>query len=329
MNDLPDLDALLPPEGDDAFLSARHRLKGAIRYEVSTRRRLSFMARATAMGLVIFSVWSIAPSSPSDDQLPLLGLAAATARLSVDYVETQDLWYTKAEVLERVDIANGVQDEFTVLKRSVHEEWTGPGSDRGYRRTTVADLTFLSTEDWVRFSEAETDLGFRKGEVSVDEFDPSERWVDPMWSGGAAAVETRLRLMVEPTGDTRLDRVSMLDAATELMRQNGRDPARQSLLLYVISDFPGIEVTRSDGVVTVSYKYVLDGVAREMLLDFDAATGLLVSEKVSTMPYGEHPGVLLAHTEYDWNTPDQSVLPPVIERPVPENRSTDFGQERP
>ncbi len=340
MDAFQELDELIPPDADAEAWRARRRLQGAIRSEVRSRRRLGFSGRATAIGLVIFSVWSIAPSAPTDDQLPLLGLAAATARLGVDVVEPGALWYTKAEVLERVDIANGV-DEFTVLKRSVQEEWFAPDADRGLQRTTVADFSFLSDEDQARFAEVSGDFGLETGLVSVDELDLQSRWTDPMWSGGPAAIERRLRVIVGASGDTRLDRVRMLDAAAELMWQNGSDPVRQSLLLFTVSDFPGIEVSRSDGVVTVSYRYVLDAVAREMLLDFDAATGRLISESVSTLPYGEHPAVLLSHTEYQWAMPgDESYLPPHPGeiRPAPtsdttgtdaENRSGASGKEQP
>lgn len=336
MNYHSEFDDLVGPDvgiGADAADAARSRLRTAIRSEVSARRRAGFVFRSAAMGVVIFLIWAIAPSSPSEDQMPLLGLAAATAQRAAG-APANVLWYSKANTLERVDLLNE-GDGFSVMKHSVREQWTGPGAASGYERLTVADLSFPSDEDATLFAAFDGELGFEEGAVEVESFDPTERWIDPMWAGGPAAIERRLAMLAGHSDDLRLDRVRMLEAATDLMREFGADPARQSLLLYTIAGFPGIEVERDDGMVQVVYRYVYDAVAREMRLEFDAGTGLLVRESVSTMPYGNHPAVLLSDTQYEWAAPgDDHYLPPSgFGPPVPggregsANRLDDFGQE--
>ena len=76
-----DLRDLIPGAPVTDLGAARSRLRDAMAEERRRRRSDAFLVRAAVVGAVLFTVWSIAPSTPTDAELPLIGRASCRERV--------------------------------------------------------------------------------------------------------------------------------------------------------------------------------------------------------------------------------------------------------
>lgn len=301
MPDFPDFVRDLTPTTDSVDPAARARLRDAFGAERRRVRREWFLVRAISVGVVMFLVWSIAPATPTDDELPLIGLAQATAQLAAPQPAAGEHWYVREERAERMSIRDNTGDDptdITVMVNTVAETWVDLDEETLVQSST-SDMVVLSPEDQValnRYLERNPD--------ALPEVQRQESPVDysrnhPMWSGGAPAVYQELAAATADSDDIRMNRLAMLGLAADLMQRHGVDPTKRSVLLLTIARIPGIDVDSADGQVQVRYQYVVGDVAHEVRYDFDRSNGGLVGKSIATLATPTADSVVLSQSRYE------------------------------
>jgi hypothetical protein len=251
--------------------------------------------------VVLFTVWSIAPATPTDAELPLVGLAQATASAQAPVLGPDQSWYVRAEILERQSLAveaDARAATATVLVSSVQETWIEPGSD-GIRRTTVSSIEFPTAADQRAYDVIRAAGGIEVGGVREEPIALAFPGVDPVWREGPEALLQAISDRVGASEDIRLERVAVLRALADQMQFHGADPAKRRTVLLAIAMIPGIDVTRTSDNVAVEYQYLVGDTAQKVQLAFDGSSGELIAERVSTLPTPTVPGVDLRQTAYE------------------------------
>lgn len=302
MDDLSDLVRALTPGPDGVDKRARSRLRDAFGAERRRVRREWFLVRAVSVGMVMFIVWSIAPATPTDEELPLIGLAQATAQLVPPEVNPGEQWYvreTRNERMSIVDHTGPVPEDITIVVNTVEETWVDLTAAT-MQRTSVSHMEVLSPEDREAFERMQRQEQLAApGRIEEEPVEIAYPGVHPMWSAGPEAVYEELSAAAGASGDVRLDRLAVLKTAAGLMQHHGVDPTKRSTLLLTIAKIPGIEVESADGVVAVRYQYVQGDVAHELRFDFDMASGTLVGESVATLATPTSPSIVLSESRYE------------------------------
>lgn len=301
MDDFPDLVRDLTPTADSVDPLARARLRDAFGAERRRVRREWFLVRAVSVGVVMFLVWSIAPATPTDDQLPLIGLAQATAQLPAPEPAAGEQWYVREEREERMSIVDNTGEaasDIAIMVNTVSETWVDLSSE-AVSRSSVSVSDVISPQDrdaFERLQEQNPEVFER-----VDHEDSQIMYSsdDAMWSGGANAVYAELERAAGKSDDIRMDRLTMLGLASNLMQRHGVDPTKRSLLLLTIARIPGIEVESADGVVQVRYQYVVGDIAHEVRYDFDSGTGALAGKSIATMATPTSESIVLSRSRYE------------------------------
>ncbi len=261
----------------------------------------------------MFVVWSIAPATPTDAELPLIGLAQATARLAPPQLDPGEQWYVREVRAERrsiMDNSSVTPEDIAVMVNTVAETWVDVSTSTMHR-VTISHVEVIAPEDRAAFErmQAEDQLA-NVGRIEEEPVEIAYPGVHPMWAGGPDAVYAELSSSVGTSDDVRLDRLAILRAAADLMQHHGVDPAKRSTLLLTIARIPGIDVDTIDGAVRVGYQYVLGDVAHEVRYDFDPRSGALVGESIATLATPTSPGIVLSESRYEArlevNAPDQS-----------------------
>lgn len=304
MDDFPDLVRRLTPNPDKVDPDARARLRDAFAHERRRSRRDWFFVRALSVGVVLFVVWSIAPATPTDEELPLIGLAQATAQLAAPEPSPGEQWYVREERADRMSIVDNTGDtpgEIALMVHTVEETWVDL-EDETVQRSSASDVEVVSSDD------EETFARLKEGNPGVVPPQPpaEERTVDTgfsttisVWSGGADAMYEAIHRAVGVREDIRMKRLAMLDVAAELMQRHGAYPSRRATLLLTIARIPGIEVEVAERQVRVRYQYVVGDVAREVRYDFDRATGALVGRAVATLATPTSPSLVASESRYE------------------------------
>lgn len=297
MDEHPDLEALIPPESERRP-AARARLVHAIQRDRGRRRRRRFGVRAAAAGLVLFVAWSAVPQATNEEALPLIGLAEAVARLPAPAIEPDDLWYIKAERRQRISLAPAPSSEsVTVVLASVEETWLGADAS-GVQRTTYSHVEFLDPGDRTRFEHLDLGGTLPVGEVAEQPVRSVFSSLDPVWREGYEAFYAELQHQAGSSGNVVVDRLAMLRLAAATVQHHGGDPAKRSLVLRTIAEIPGTDVERIEDRVAVSYDFVSDDIAQQITLEFDAATGELKRETISSHATPTSPAVILSEASY-------------------------------
>jgi hypothetical protein len=301
MDELPDFDDLIPPGSVTGADAARHRLRGAVVAERRRVRREWFLVRSVLVGTVIFVVWAIAPTSSNRSDLPLVGLAEATAKLPAPIPSADEDWYVREERSEWINLSDRTASEpreVTVRVDTVSETWVDLSAST-IRRTSVSKLDALAPEDAETLALIEASEQIDVGRFESDPVEINYPGVHPMWAGGADAVYGELARAAGESGDIRLDRLSMLRSAAVLMHHHGAEPSKRSVILLAISRIPGIEVEYRSGLLAVVYQYVQGDIAYELRFDFDRTSGVLVGESIATLATPTAPGILLSQSRYE------------------------------
>lgn len=296
-----DLRGLVPGAPSTDVGAARSRLRDAMAEERRRRRSDAFLLRAAVVGVVLFTVWSIAPATPTDAELPLIGLAEATARAPAPVLGPDQAWYVRAEILERQSLAGesgGQEAVATVLVSSIEETWVETGSEV-IRRTTVSNIDFPTEGDRRAYQVIAGVGGIEVGGVREEPIALAFPGVDPVWRRGPDALLTAITERVGASEDVRLQRVAVLRALADQMQFHGADLGKRRTVLLAIALIPGIEVTRTPDHVAVAYDYLVGDTAQKIQLAFDGETGELVAERVSTLPTPSVPGVDLRRTSFE------------------------------
>jgi hypothetical protein len=304
MDDLPDfppdLGQLSPPDVASGAVAARHRLRTAMAAERRRVRREWFLVRSLLVGTVIFAVWSIAPSRPGGGELPLVGLAEATAALQAPQVGPGDEWYVREQRSQRIlvtDRAQAQPTEVEVMVSTVAETWVDiPAST--VRQRVVSRIESLAPDDRAAMDLVEQSGSLPLGRFETDTVEVAYPGVHPMWAEGPEAVLAELTMAAGERHDVRLERLAVLKSAAILMQQHGADPVKRGIVLLAIASIPGIEVDMGD-VLTVRYQYVVGDVAQEVRYDFDRSNGSLVGESISSLATPTSPGILLSQSQYE------------------------------
>jgi hypothetical protein len=304
MDDLPEspreLGDLIPSDHGSGAERARQRLRTAM---VAERRRVRvewFLVRSLLVGTVIFSAWAIAPGGPGGGDLPLVGLAEATAALQAPEMGPNDEWYVREERSQRIlliDRARVEPTEVEVMVSTVAETWVDASAST-VRQRLVSQVASLSPDDREAMELVEQSQSLPLGRFESEPADVAYPGVHPMWAQGPEAVLSELTEAAGANGDVRLERLAVLKAATTLMQQHGADPVKRGIILLTISSIPGIEVDLGD-VLSVRYQYVVGDVAQEVRYDFDRATGSLVGESISTLATPTSEAILLSRSQYE------------------------------
>jgi hypothetical protein len=304
MDDLPDfppdLGQLIPPDERPGVVRARHRLRSAMVAERRRARREWFVVRSVLVGTVIFAVWAIAPGRPGGGDLPLVGLAEATAALPATEMGPGDEWYVREERSQRIlltDRAQTAPAEVEVIVGTVAETWVDIEAST-VRQRLVSKVESLSPDDRAALDLVEQSEGLPLGRLETEPVEVAYPRVHPMWAEGPEAVLSELTVAAGESGDVRLERLSVLKMAAILMQQHGSDPAKRGIVLLAIASIPGIEVETGD-VLTVRYQYVVGDVAQEVRYDFDRTDGSLVGESISTLATPTSPGILLSQSQFE------------------------------
>lgn len=297
---LPDFGQLIPPEHAAGTDQARRRLHTAMVAERRRVRREWFLVRSLLVGSVIFSVVSIAPGGPGGDDLPLVGLAEATAALQAPEVGPDDEWYVREQRSERIlltDRAQAEPAEVEVMVRTITETWVDIEAST-VRQRLVSQVESLSPDDRAAMELVEQSESLPLGRFETEPVEVAYPGVHPMWVEGPEAVLSELTVAAGDSGDVRLERLSVLKTAAILLQQHGSDPAKRGIVLLTIASIPGIEVDMGD-VLTVRYQYVVGDVAQEVRYDFDRTDGSLVGESISTLATPTSPGIILSQSQYE------------------------------
>jgi hypothetical protein len=301
MSSTPDFRDIVPAAFESDPSGARARLRDAMGFERARVRRRWFALRAIASGLVLFIVWSIAPATPTDDELPLIGLAEAVASMPAPDLSAGDAWYVRSDRVERKSFTtdqDGASRQGTVLVHSVHETWVQP-DNRAYQRSAVSNIEFPTVADQAGYEALRASEQYTIGRVREEpiELDPSVS--DFAWAEGPAAVLEEVSVRFEGAGDVRMGRVGTLKALATLMQYHGSDPAKRRTVLLAIAMIPGIDVDRDRGVVSVAYEYVVGDVAQEVRFGFDESNGQLVIQTVSALATPTSPAVQLMVAQFE------------------------------
>jgi hypothetical protein len=281
--------------------AARARLREAFGAERRRFRREWFLVRAISVGVVMFLVWSIAPATPTANDIPLIGLAQATAQLQAPEPADGEQWYIREYRQERMSILDSSGDEqadITVVVNTLSETWVDLSHETTYSRSAVSEMQALSPGDreaLERFQAHNPDLTKPVEAESTIAYANDH----PMWAGGAPAVYAELERAVEASDDIRIDRLQILSRSAELMQRHGVDPTKRSILLLTIARIPGIEVERTDDVVQVRYQYVVGDVAHEVRYDFDRTDGSLVGKSIVTLATPTSESIVLSQSRYE------------------------------
>lgn len=302
MDDFSDFGDLTPTHPTPLDVAgARGRLRSAVVAERRRLRRRWFLVRSVLVGTVVFTVWSIAPTTTNSSDLPLIGLAQATARLGPMEVAPGEHWYVREERSEWISLTDATNSEpldVTVRVDTVAETWVDLESST-VRQTRVSQVESLAPDDRQALELLEASEQIDLGRFESEPVEINYPGVHPMWAGGVDEVYAELERQAGSSGDIRLDRVSILRSAAILMQQHGADPAKRSALLLAISRIPGIEVEATGRILTVRYQYVKGSVAHEIRYDFDQLRGELVGESVSTLATPTAPAILLSQSRYE------------------------------
>ena len=302
MDDFPDFIRALTPSTDAVDVAARSRLRDAFGAERRRVRREWFLVRAISVGVVMFVVLSIAPATPTDDELPLIGLAHATAQLAAPQPAAGEQWYVREERAERRSIRDNsadAPDDIAVVVRTVSETWIDL-TDETLERSIVMFTEVLSPEDRVAFERIQRQNPELFSQVDSEESSKiAYSNSHPMWAGGATAVYSELERAVGPSDDIRMDRLAILGLTADLMQRHGVDPHKRSILLLTIARIPGIEVESVEGVVQVRYQYVVGDVAHEVRYNFDRTDGALVGESIATLATPTSDSMVLSKSQYE------------------------------
>ena len=301
MDDFSDFDRILPVAPPDSVARTRARLRDAYGRERRRRRREWFFVRAVAVGVVIFTVWSISPATPTDSDLPLVGLAQATAQLARPTVDSGQQWYIREVRSERrsiVDRTGVLPNDITFMVNTVAETWVDPETEV-VRRSSSSHIELLSPDDQVAYERLHGQESIGLERIEDEPIEIAYPGVHPVWSQPPSVVYDELASGVGSQDDIRLERLEVLKAATRLIQYHGIDPAKRSTLLYTIAEIPGIEVDRSLESVSVRYQYVVKDVAQEIRFDFDPGDGRLLGESITTLATPTSPEIVLSQSRYE------------------------------
>ena len=290
----------LPVDVEPSRSRARRHLGRIIARETTRRRRRRFGARAVSAGLTLFLVLTVAPKGTNTDLQPLLGLADAVERMPRDLITETNVWYSKVDRMELVEVppelTGGFELEF--LLPSTEESWYGLGAVQR-KRVTYGEPQFLSPEAARVFWTADLAAHYPTQRVVESEQSILEmHLLGEVADGPASDLRAVLERQVAGRGDRRPEEVELLRLSARLMQTHGADPAVRGTVLRVLADIPGIKVGTSPGMVEVWFDY-LDG-DRPLRLSyaFDADTAYLVRESLATLATQTEPSSFLEQANH-------------------------------
>jgi hypothetical protein len=301
MDDFTDFEHLIPPEESTGATFARHRLRAAVTAERRRARREWFFVRSVLVGTVIFTVWSIAQTTPNTHDVPLVGLAEATAQLVPPEIGPGDEWYVREERSEWVSLSDRSvpsPTDVSVLVSTVAETWIDPGAST-IRQSTVSQVESLSPDDRRARELVERSEQLPIGRFESDPVEITYPGVHPIWSGGAESVLAELASLAGENDDVRLDRLAILKSASDMMQMHGSDPVKRATLLLAIARIPGIEVDLVEELLSVRFRYANGDLAQEVRYDFDRTDGALVGESIVTLATPTSPEFVLSHSKFE------------------------------
>lgn len=252
------------------------------------------------MGLVVFTVLSITPSGPLDPIHPLVGLAEATSQMAPTELAGGEVWYVRADRVERVELEATEAEKttsVTFVVSSVEETWLDDDVTAIQRRS-VQNVEFLDPADADRLADLPLAERYTPGWVEESNVEIAYPATHTIWDESAGGLLLELSEQVGGSGDIGRDRVELLDAVGTLIQYHGMDPAKRGKLLLALSYVPEFEVVERGEAIRVRCRYAVGDTPQVIELDFDADTGELLSEAVSTVATPDVPAVLLSQARF-------------------------------